>query len=362
MAFEKIIGQKRPKAFFESAFQSGRLAHAYLFTGATGVGKEAMALELAKALICPHNISPHSAECSDCRRISRLTHPDLHVIFPAPTQVKDDDTLKILASLAANPYNRLELWANPSISIERIRRLRRISAIKSYEGKGRTVLIFDCERMTNEAANSLLKILEEPPDKMHLILTSSRPNLVLPTISSRCQGVKFAPLPANEIESALMREEGIEDAQPRLVARLAGGSYRRALELLDEDLQELQSKALEFFRKSIQNEFVQTVYVDEILYNFQRDLKKIQELLQSLSYWFRDAMIFKETNGDNEEILINVDQKEVMSNFTNSFPNADLHGAVAEIEKAIELMNRNVQINLILIVLLNKLRGYLRRP
>ena len=176
------------------------------------------------------------------------------------------------------------------------------------------------------------------------------------------EGVKFAPLSANEIESALIREEGIEDAQPRLVARLAGGSYRRALELLDEDLQELQCKALEFFRKSIQNEFVQTVYVDEILYNFQRDLKKIQELLQTLSYWFRDAMIFKETNGDNEEILINVDQKEVMSNFTNSFPNADLHGAVAEIEKAIELMNRNVQINLILIVLLNKLRGYLRRP
>ncbi|MFQ5604233.1 MAG: DNA polymerase III subunit delta' [bacterium] len=361
MAFDKIIGQNRVKEFFQKAFTSGRLSHAYLFVGERGVGKVAMAVELAKALICPDGLNCQKGACTDCSRISKLNHPDVHLIFPAPAKIKEDEHQKIVASVAADPYQRLELWANPSISIERIRDVRHTSSFKSFEGKGRVEIIVDCERMTTEAANALLKILEEPPDKMFIIMISSRPSLLLPTIVSRCQSIKFDPLSVEDIETALQERNSVAEKQARLMARLAGGSYRHALDLLDDNLQEMQTKALELFRKSVQNEFTQILYIEDILQTVQRDQKKVKELLTLLIIWFRDALIFKETDGQTDDNLINLDELEVLSNFTKHFPNADMHSAVQEIEKALELMERNVQINLILIVLLNKLRNYIRR-
>ncbi|MFQ5751910.1 MAG: DNA polymerase III subunit delta' [bacterium] len=361
MAFEHIIGQNRVKLFFQNAFDSERISHAYLFIGERGVGKEAMALELAKALLCSNHLHCHSETCSDCSRIAKLNHPDLQFIFPAPAKIKEEEQQRVIASVAENPYNRLEIWANPSISIDRIRELRRNSSYTSFEGKGRVTIIVDCEKMTTEASNALLKILEEPPEKMYLIMISSKANLLLPTITSRCQVTKFDPLSVEEIEASLIHRNAVEKSQARLTARLAAGSYRRAMELLNEDLHEIQSKALEFFRKSIQNEFMQVLFVEELLHNFQRDLKKIKDLLKLLAIWYRDAMIYRDTNGKNEDLIINYDQKEVLKNFTHKFPNADLYSAIHEIEKSLELIDRNVQINLILIVLLNKLRAKVRR-
>jgi DNA polymerase-3 subunit delta' len=361
MPFETIIGQSRVKAFFEKAIRSGRVSHAYLFVGDRGVGKEAAALELAKALLCPNQLNCDSTACPDCSRIAKLNHPDVQFIFPAPAKVKEEDYKQIVASIAENPYNRLELWANPTISIERIRDIRRLSAVKSFEGRGRVVIIADSERLTAEAANALLKILEEPPPKMHLIMVSSKPSLLLPTITSRCQWVKFDPLATDDIETALIQRTGLEKKRARLTARLAGGSYRRALELIDEDLQEMQTRALEFFRKCVQNEHQQLQFIEELLVELQRDPKKIKDLLNLASFWFRDAMLFTETGGKNHDLLINFDQEEVLQNFAASFPKADLFSAVGEIERALELMERNVQLHLILLVLLNQLRTYLRR-
>jgi DNA polymerase-3 subunit delta' len=361
MPFEKIIGQHRVKQFFQKALERGRMSHAYLFVGHRGVGKEALALELAKALFCSSSTPKPCQECSDCLRVAKLNHPDLQFIFPAPTKVREEEQNGIIKSIAANPYQREEIWANPSISIERIRELRRISSYKSLEGKGRVIIIVDAERMTLEAANALLKILEEPPQKMYLLLVSSKANLLLPTITSRCQLIKFDPLTVEEIEEALIERTAVQRSQALLSARLAAGSYRRALELLDEHLQELRDFSLELFRRTIQNTFKQVFFVEDFLHSIQRDSKRIKDILTLLIVWFRDAMVFLETPGENTERLINFDQAEVLKKFASKFPNADLYSAVKEIEKALELMDRNVQINLILIVLLNKLNTYIRR-
>ena len=361
MAFENIIGQQRVRNFFEKALKSERLSHAYLFVGERGVGKEAIALELAKALFCEKSGACTPEPCPNCMRVSKLSHPDLHFIFPAPAKVKDAEQIQIFESVAANPYLRAELWANPMISIEKIREIRRKSSYKSFEGRGRIVIIVDAERMSEEAANSVLKILEEPPEKMYLLMISSRPNLLLPTISSRCQLIKFEPLKAAEIEQALIENHNIEQEKARLTSRVASGSYRRAIELLDENLQEMQNQSLEFFRKSVQSEFTQILYVDEVLKTCQRDLKKIKDLLSLLLIWFRDALVFRETDEPNQELLIYAGAFETLNNFTQKFPDADLQSAVNAIEESLEQMSRNVQINLILIVLLNKLRTFVRR-
>ncbi|NIR52807.1 DNA polymerase III subunit delta', partial [candidate division KSB1 bacterium] len=192
----------------------------------------------------PNKFDCNRETCPDCTRIAKLNHPDLHFIFPAPAKVKEEDRHNILASIVENPYNRLEMWSNPSISIEHIREFRRTSSYKSFEGKGRVVIMADCERMTTEAANALLKSLEEPPERTYLLLISSRPSLLLPTITSRCQELKFDPLTAEELEQALVAQNLAAAKRARLTARMAAGSYRHALELLDENLEQMQQKAL----------------------------------------------------------------------------------------------------------------------
>lgn len=360
MTFEKIIGQQRIKSFFQNALESDRISHAYLFVGDRGVGKEAMALELAKALFCTDQNSRPCGQCTGCQRIGKLTHPDLQFIFPMPLKVKEDEETKILKSIATDPYQRVEFWANPSISIARIRELRRASSYKSLEGKGRVVIIADAERMTLEASNALLKILEEPPEKNYLILISSKPNLIIPTITSRCQLIKFEPLTAEEIEEALINRNKVETSQARLSARLAAGSYRRALELLDENLKELRQQSLEFFRKIVQNTITQITFVEDVLHSIPRDSKKVKDLLTLLMIWFRDAMVYCETYGEAHNQLVNFDQVEIVQKFMTKFPNADLYRAVQEIERALVLIDSNVQLNLILIVLLNKLKVYIK--
>ena len=109
--------------------------------------------------------------------------------------------------------------------------------------------------MTIEAANALLKILEEPPAGMYLIMTSSRANLLLPTITSRCQNISFDPLSVLDIKQALLDRKTVDARTAELAAKMSGGSYRNALEYLDQDLTNLQKQALEFFRSSVQGSF-----------------------------------------------------------------------------------------------------------
>ncbi len=352
MPFERVIGQQRIKHFFERAIKNKRLSHAYLFVGQSGVGKETMAIDLARKLL-----SPGGSETNPDKRVAALTHPDFEVLFPAPAKINEDERQNIKASIVENPYHRQQPWANPSISIASIREIKRKAAYKSFEGNGRVIVIFDCERLTIEAANSLLKILEEPPDKMYIIMTTANPSQLLPTIKSRCQVVKFDPLPVTLIEETLLRQ-GFETGKARLAARLASGSYKRSLEILGDDLQKGQAAALEFFRKSIQSNYLQLFYVEELMQRFQRDLKGVKELLSNLLIWFRDAMIYRESEESALTSLIHIEQVEVLKNFNNNFPNADLSGAMREIERSLELLGRNVQANLILIVLLNNLRTF----
>lgn len=354
MPFDKVIGQSRVKSFFERALASERLSHAYLFVGPRGTGKEALAVAIARQLL-----ASNAAAQADTR-LQNLTHPDLHLIFSSPPKLKEEEHRAILDSIVANPYMRQQPWANPSVSIDKIREIRRKAAYKAFEGRGRVFLILDCERMTIEASNALLKILEEPPDKMYLFMTSSKPSLLLPTIRSRCQLVKFDPLAADLIEDALIKA-GASASAAKLGARLAGGSYSRGLEMLGDELQHMESLALEFFRTTIQNSYLQLLYVDKLLQNFQKDAKSVRALLSHLLVWFRDALVFREASDKSEEFIVHFDQQEVLQNFTNNFPNADLSLAVQEIENSLELINRNVQINLILVVLLNKLRACVRR-
>jgi DNA polymerase-3 subunit delta' len=180
-----IIAQVSAKEFLQRARQNERVAHAYLFHGPQGTGKEALALLAAQSFFCetrrqqlvqpatislfdapatklvaPANDSPDLAcgVCSACRRVAEVSHSDVRVIFPRAASASEDERTEVLRSLAANPYRRLRPWENPAILIDDVRVFKRDLGMTSYEGHGVAVLILEADRMKVEVVNALLKI------------------------------------------------------------------------------------------------------------------------------------------------------------------------------------------------------------
>jgi DNA polymerase-3 subunit delta' len=212
---------------FDRARRRGRLAHAYLFTGPPGVGKRLFANELAKALLCenpPGERLEACDQCPGCVQVEAGTHPDLFVI--------------------ARPEE------STGIPVEVMRELSRGLSLKAARGHGKVGIVDDADCLNDPitghaSANAFLKTLEEPPPGSVLILIGTRPDLQLPTIVSRCQVVRFAPLPRDVIAD-LLREQNVgEAAQVDRLARLSGGSLGQAQALADPALWDFRRKLLE---------------------------------------------------------------------------------------------------------------------
>ncbi|UCE06185.1 MAG: DNA polymerase III subunit delta' [bacterium] len=360
MPFENIIGQKKAISILERALKSKRMPHTLLFHGPEGVGKEAVALELAKALFCQQD-EVYCEICSDCKRVGQLSHPDLMVIFPAPKQPKNEELQSIRESIVKNPYYRTQPWANPFILIDMIRNLKRTVSMTSYENKGRVVIIMDAHRMTTEAANSVLKILEEPLGKLTMVLVSSQANLLLPTIVSRCQKIRFDPLLWQDIESALIKWEKVNPEQAKIFARMSFGSYHRALELLDEDVDQKQNLMIDILRKVLMPDLDILLIVEDLVN--QQDKKTIKDLITLMLVWFRDAMMLQlmQNELDYKEKIINIDRLDILKKFVTGLERIDYNQVIPKIEQAIELIDRNVYLNLVLLQLLFELKKFLRR-
>lgn len=354
MSFAQIIGQTRPKEILARALQTGRIPHAYLFAGPAGVGKEAMAIEMAKALLCSSGGDTKPCDsCSACRRAGRFGHPDFFFLFPMPKNAAVEEEREVLDSLVRDPYIRKLPWAAPTIGIERIRELRRVSSLKPLEGR-RVVIIAEADKMTPEAANALLKILEEPPPDMQLILTSSRDAGLLPTIVSRCQRVDFNLLTNAEVASVLMERKGVVQDQARLVARIAQGNYRHAAGLLEENLQERRNLVIEAMRISLKDEGTRIEWAEGVLEEL--DKRELREFFSLMLIWFRDALVLTANPGAvASDQLVNVDQIEVMNKFVAAFSEIRFEAIFADLEKSIEMLDRNVHPTLILVVLLGRL-------
>jgi len=366
MAFANVIGQKKVKNILARAIEQQHVHHAYLFFGNSGVGKHIMALEFAKALLCSSGGTEGCDVCSNCIRIQKLTHPDLIYIFPAPNTVKPEEERRVLDQFVTDPYRQLQLWANPGISIERIRELKKKVALKSFEGRGRVVIISEAHRMNAEAANSLLKILEEPPEQMYFILETSQYHSLLETIISRCQPVSFNLLSPVEIENTLIARDKLAPEKAKLISRIAFGSYQRALELNEEDLLSHRKFSIEMLRKIIMDDYERLVLAETIVQEYEK--VEVKELLGLLLLWYRDALIFsqlaRENNAPPAEVnvmLVNIDELATLEKFVNTFEAIDFKSIIFEIENAIELINRNVNVTLILIVLFERLKEFMRR-
>jgi DNA polymerase-3 subunit delta' len=216
--FDELIGNSRVKAVLKRMLVADRLPGAMLFTGEEGIGKKLFALEIARALNC-RTPKDHEAcgVCSSCVRIRKLNYP---------TRDDADEWTQIIWT--DHPDVGLVVAPKRVLRVEQMRQIEKEANFRPFEGKARVFLIDEADKLNDASANALLKVLEEPPRTSHLILITARPAMLLPTILSRCQMIRFSPLTPAEIESHLVKND-LDKKTARLRARAAGGSMGRAL-------------------------------------------------------------------------------------------------------------------------------------
>lgn len=216
--FDELTGNSRVKAVLKRMLVTDRLPGAMLFTGEEGIGKKLFALEVARALNC-RTPKDHEAcgVCSSCVRIRKLNYP---------TRDDADEWTQIIWT--DHPDVGLVVAPRRVLRVEQMRQIEKEANFRPFEGKARVFLIDEADKLNDASANALLKVLEEPPRTSHLILITARPAMLLPTILSRCQMIRFSPLTPAEIEKYLIKSD-IDVKTARLRARAAGGSMGRAL-------------------------------------------------------------------------------------------------------------------------------------
>ena len=242
--FDELIGNERVKGVLKRMLEAGRLPGAMLFTGEDGVGKRLFALEIAKALNCR---SPQGVEgcgkCPACVRISK---------FNFPQSEDSDDWKRIIWS--DHPDVGIVVAPKRVLLVDQMRQIESEANFRPYEGKARLFLIDDADKLNDPSANALLKVLEEPPHTSYIVLLTSRPAMLLTTIRSRCQIVRFAPISVTEIETYLAKNKHSTPAEARIRARLARGSLGRALEQDFEEFSEQRADMLAVLKSLVSND------------------------------------------------------------------------------------------------------------
>ncbi|MEJ5376137.1 MAG: DNA polymerase III subunit delta' [bacterium] len=217
MSFSDIVGHQRIIAVLKKALGASRLAHAYLFVGPQGVGKSTTAREFAKAIQCVSRSQEACEHCIACRKVRDGTHPDV-------------------------------IWLErqgKQILVEQVRELQRRLMYRPLEGVHRVAILQDAQDLTLQAGNALLKLLEEPPADTVMVLLAVSEQSLLPTVVSRCQKLRFAPLPEATVSAYLIQRLGWEPQRAAQAARAAQGSIGRALLLEKEDVELLRNEARE---------------------------------------------------------------------------------------------------------------------
>ncbi|HID95778.1 MAG TPA: DNA polymerase III subunit delta', partial [Candidatus Latescibacteria bacterium] len=353
MSFDNVIGQEWPKEALKRALKTGRLAHAILLHGPEGIGKRALALELAKAVNCTGSEADPCDTCRACRRISAGLFPDLKVLFPVPAGLSSEKETSLVQQITGDSYREIEFGRNVGIPIERVRDLQRYAAYHPYEGRRKVSIILEADQMRPEAANALLKTLEEPPHYLLLVLTARNPDALLPTILSRCQLLRLRSLTAAEIEEALIKREGLEPKKARLIARVSDGSLSKAQRLLGEDIDEYRDKAYEFLKIALQGDDLARVnFIEDITGPGQNRL--VERLLNTLLLWMRDILLWQE--GHQNEV-VNFDRPDQIKEMAQAFNIRSIEETTKIIQNCLEMMSRNVNAQLILFWLVGRLQS-----
>ena len=330
MLFRDIIGQEASKQQLRLSVREGRIPHAQLFAGKSGIGKLQLALAYAQYLNCPHRTDEDSCgECPTCRQYQHLQHPDLHFVFPiVKTDIGDTCDAYMDAwreMILRQPSFDLDDWYK-ALGVETKQGmiyekesseiLRKLS-LKPFGDGYKVMIIWQPEKMNVACANKLLKILEEPPQRTVFLLVSEHPEQLLSTIQSRVQLIRIPALPGETIAEALSRNKGISPAEANDIARIANGSYLMALKKAD-DSEENQQELRDFIA------LFRNAYTVGVL----RDPQKKYDALQSLRQWSLE-MADSKVGRERQKHFLQYAQNQVRENFIRNVGQPELNYQMA---------------------------------
>jgi len=319
VSFRQIKGHEAQIAGLQRSYAAGRLAHAYLFVGPEGVGKQRVALALAKALLCRHRDADAldaCTDCSSCRRFQAGSHPDFNLL--------------------ALPEDRHEL------PIDMVRELTRWIGLKPADADRKVAVVDDAHTMSMPAANSFLKTLEEPPPGSVLILVAVEADQLLPTILSRCQVLRFGPLAEGDLMAVLSALPVQMD--PKMAARVvraADGSVSAALRLADPTVWEFREGLV---RHLAAGRWDDPLLVSEAVTDFAKGASKLSAehreraavALRFAAAFFRDVVAYQ-LAGDGAALLFEEDRPLVVKAAESLWPDA----AVRIVRRTLEAAGQN---------------------
>jgi DNA polymerase III delta' subunit len=302
LKWEKCIGQERVKSVLGTAFENNTLGHAYLLCGDAGCGKFAAAFELAQALLCISSEEHKPCrKCSSCVKIGRYAHSDFHVIMPVSLDKEHKSTDGKLSEAGwqllsqsvieriSNPYKIQTHASIPVIPLEWVKEVNHAIMRGPLESTQNVVIMDGIDLMAKEAANAMLKTLEEPPPGTTILLCTSRIHAVLPTIISRCQIIRFGWLPPDSIRDTLAHKFSLDPQDPKLNSCIHTGSLGLAEQLFDNPIGSVGEDALEFWNACVgQNWQVVTSLIDKFinLDDYGNYEKVFTQIMLSIRYSF----------------------------------------------------------------------------
>lgn len=250
--FKDIAGQKAVTGNLSASVLNNKLHHAYLFSGPSGVGKEAVALELVKILNCQtgKGTSPYCGECRSCKQLSSFSSDDLLYIYPAINKASDSDKILKEKSQMVNQelkkkselkgYYKFSFKTGRFITLPQINEIKFFARYNSINRSRKFVILTSAELMNKEAQNSLLKILEEPPGDLFFMLISEKPSFLFDTIRSRCLSINFPSLTKEDIKGFIEKyHPDIENGKTEELAENSFGSIDNLSNLMTEAGQKL---------------------------------------------------------------------------------------------------------------------------
>lgn len=313
MNFDKIIGHERQIEILRKSINENTISHSYLFEGQEGLGKRKVAQAFSKALLCKGQGEKPCNKCSSCIKFDTGNHPDFKMLSPTKGLISKKEIEELIRSVSILPF----------------------------ESQRKVYIIDEANSIILNSQNTLLKTLEEPPEYIVIIITTSNINTIIPTIVSRCQNIKFNLVDNKKIIDLLIKDYELGQEKARLIAGFANGSVKKAIELVETN---------EFFeqRDEIINIIVDIangnkfkIFTASSLLNKNKD--NIEEILDIFLYWFRDLLIYKEL-GDSP-LIINKDKINLLSE--QSFLDMrKINDIIYNIEETKINVKRNVNFNL----------------
>jgi DNA polymerase III subunit delta' len=382
MLFKDILGQDHIKNYLITTANAGRIPHAQLFIGPEGSGTLPMAMAYAQYILCNNSDGENTTGNSACNlKFEHISHPDMHFVYPITStdEVKGDSVVSTnfldqwRGFVKENPYGSLFDWYKKLeipkkqgiISVKESAAINKNLSLKAYEGGYKVMIIWMADKMRTDAANKLLKLLEEPPEKTIFILISESIDDLLQTIISRCQVVDFLALPEQVITDALIATHKVEANLAKKIAHQCEGNYNKALHLLhkDDDDSVFEEWFINWVRAAFKAKGNASVIADLISWSstISKEGRETQKnFLQFCIQFFRQALLLNYKATDLVYLEPNFEnfKLEKFAPFVHGNNIADIF---KELEDAMYHIERNGNSNIILTDLSIKLTRLLHK-